>query len=139
MQTYSEYYETMKAYGFYPVNEKTWQEWQVYYHSMYRGTTLFKDLRDDIQLETFALSLGFTIDKGRSPIKQRTHDNVIIEYGMEAHVFSINNTHIWFATYHGPQWRTAEIIDEHYCNHRTWPTLKWALIMESMNIKQGIW
>lgn len=36
MQTYEKYMETMRAYGFCPMDEKLWQEWQIHYHGFYK-------------------------------------------------------------------------------------------------------
>lgn len=36
MQTYAEYLETMAAYRFAPLDEPTWQQWQVHYHGHWK-------------------------------------------------------------------------------------------------------
>lgn len=73
-----------------------------------------ENLRDDLELEEYAKSLGYTV-KNKHPHK---HD---------ANIFEKDRKYIWEIR---DGWRCADIINDRFCNHRTHDTLKEALEKE---------
>jgi len=95
-------------------NKEAFDNGLAYY--LERGHTI-DSMRDDIQHQSLAISLGYTVEYGKN-------------FG-EALIFIAGDKHIWYCS---KGWACAELINGYFRSHRYHSELKEALESEALSI-----
>lgn len=77
-------------------------------------------IREDLQLEQFAISKGYKIERKAADFNRDIPHNPLS--------FIIKNKHIWFCS---KGWACADLVNGSFENHRYYATLESALITEA--------